>query len=532
MTSDTILSVQSLSVAFRQGEQSNLAVDNVSFDLKKGETFALVGESGSGKSVTAMAITKLLPESITEYSSGSVIFENENLLDKSESQLRQIRGNRIGMIFQEPLTALNPLHTVQKQIGEILRIHRGLNGKPATTRIIELLGLVGIPDPASRLGAYPHQLSGGQRQRVMIAMALANEPDILIADEPTTALDVTIQKQVLLLLQELQQKLGMTVLLITHDLGVVRRYAHRVGVMTRGKLVEVADSEVLFTNPQHAYTRALLDAEPKGLPVNARQDVTAIMKVDSLRVWFPVKKGVFKHTVGYIKAVDDISFTIKRGHTLGIVGESGSGKTTLVQALLKLTGSSGSILFNDQDLQPLNSTEVRPLRKKMQIVFQDPFSSLSPRMSIEEIVAEGLVIHDIGTAAERADRVKQALAEVGLDPEMRHRFPHEFSGGQRQRIAVARALILDPELIVLDEPTSALDRSIQAQLMDLLRSLQDKHGFSYIFISHDLKVVKTIAHDVLVLKEGKALEYGPAKSVFEAPQHPYTVELLESAFAI
>ena len=532
MNNKTVLKIESLSIAFQQGSVENNAVKEVSFELKQGELFALVGESGSGKSVTAMAITQLLPRSITNYKSGRVLFEGENLLEKPPEQMRKIRGNRIGMIFQEPLTALNPLHTVQKQIGEVLKVHRGLTGKAAKARVLELLDLVGIPDPDTKLSSYPHQLSGGQRQRVMIAMALANEPEILIADEPTTALDVTIQKQVLNLLKELQEKLGMTVLLITHDLGIVKRYAHRVGVMTQGELVEINETEALFKNPQHQYTKALLDAEPSGSPVTLKADSPTLMDVESLRVWFPIKRGVFKHTVGYVKAVDDISFTIRRGHTLGIVGESGSGKTTLVQALLKLIDSKGSIKFDEQELESLNSQQVRPLRRKMQIVFQDPFSSLSPRMSIEEILTEGLNIHNIGTKSERESKVIKALEEVGLDSAMRHRFPHEFSGGQRQRIAVARALILEPDLIVLDEPTSALDRSIQAQLMDLLRELQQKHGFSYLFISHDLKVVKTIAHDVLVLKQGKALEYGAANTVFASPQHEYTKDLINSAFAL
>ncbi|MEE2731928.1 MAG: ABC transporter ATP-binding protein [Pseudomonadota bacterium] len=532
MSETPALKIESLSISFQQGSKETHAVRDVSLELKQGEMFALVGESGSGKSVTAMAITQLLPRSVTHYNSGRILYQSQDLLKLSQEQIRTIRGNKIAMIFQEPLTALNPLHTVQKQIGEILKIHRNLTGKHTVARILELLTLVGIPDPETKLKSYPHQLSGGQRQRVMIAMALANEPDLLIADEPTTALDVTIQKQVLNLLKELQQKLKMTVLLITHDLGIVKRYAHRVGVMTKGQLVEVNTTEQLFNAPQHEYTKSLLAAEPSGLPVPPDDSADPIMKVQSLRVWFPIKRGVFKHTVGHVKAVDDISFTIKKGHTLGIVGESGSGKTTLVQALLRLIESNGSIEFDGQELEFLNSQQVRPLRKKMQIVFQDPFSSLSPRMSIGEIVAEGLNIHHIGTQDEREAKVIKALEEVGLDPEMRHRFPHEFSGGQRQRIAIARALILEPELIVLDEPTSALDRSIQSQLMDLLRQLQQKHGFSYLFISHDLKVVKTIAHDVLVLKQGKALECGPADAVFSAPQHDYTRELISSAFAL
>jgi len=532
MSDQVVIKVDSLSVSFHQGATVNHAVKDVSFELRKGETFALVGESGSGKSVTAMALTKLLPKNITHYDAGNVMFEAEDLLLKNEEQMRKIRGNRIGMVFQEPLTALNPLHNVYKQISEVLRIHQGLSGQKAKQRILELLTLVGIPNPESRLKSYPHQLSGGQRQRIMIAMALANEPEILIADEPTTALDVTIQKQVLNLLQELQQKLGMTILLITHDLGVVRRYAHRVGVMTQGSLVEVNETAALFEEPQHSYTKALLSAEPSGHPVQADANAVPVMTVDQLKVWFPIKRGVFKHTVGYIKAVDDISFEIRRGHTLGIVGESGSGKTTLVQALLKLIDSDGSIVFEKQELSRLSSLQVRPLRRRMQIVFQDPFSSLSPRMSVEEIISEGLLIHQIGTKKERERKVIQSLQEVGLDPETRHRFPHEFSGGQRQRIAIARALILEPDLIVLDEPTSALDRSIQAQLMDLLRDLQQRHGFSYLFISHDLKVVKTIAHEVLVLKEGKVLESGLAESIFTSPKHEYTQELLNSAFSI
>ncbi len=527
---ETVLTVDNLSVSFWQESKVNQAVRNVSFQLKKGETFALVGESGSGKSVTAQAILKLLPRTVTQYNSGKILFEGKDLLIASEPELRKIRGNRIGMIFQEPLTALNPLHTVEKQIGEVLRIHKGMDGKQARARILELLHLVGIPQPETRLSSYPHQLSGGQRQRVMIAMALANDPEILIADEPTTALDVTIQKQVLNLLQELQQKLGMTILLITHDLGIVRRYAHRVGVMTQGEMVEINETEALFQHPAHAYTQMLLAAEPKGLPIPVDTTNPTIMEVRSLRVWFPIKRGVFKRTVGHIKAVDDISFTLQKGSTLGVVGESGSGKTTLVQALLKLTQPAGEVNFQNTDLVPLNSKQIRPLRRKMQIVFQDPFSSLSPRMSIGEIIREGLDIHHIGARGEREQRVIQALQEVGLDPDMRHRFPHEFSGGQRQRIAIARALVMEPDLIVLDEPTSALDRSIQAQVVDLLRHLQQKHGFSYIFISHDLKVVKALAHHVMVLKDGRTMEQGPAQQIFSSPQTEYTRELLSSAF--
>lgn len=527
---EAVLEIQNLSVAFHQGNQSTQALKDVSLTLYQGETFALVGESGSGKSVTAQAILKLLPRSITDYQSGKILFEGKDLIQCSEPELRRIRGNKIGMIFQEPLTALNPLHTVEKQIGEVLALHTALRGKAIRARVIELLSLVGIPSPESRLESYPHQLSGGQRQRVMIAMALANDPAVLIADEPTTALDVTIQKQVMNLLKELQQKLGMTILIITHDLSVVRRFADRVAVMTQGTIVETNTTEELFHNPAHPYTRSLLDAEPKGEPNVFDPTSPTVMEAKSLRVWFPIKRGVFKRTVGYIKAVDDISFRITRGATLGVVGESGSGKTTLVHALLRLTNAEGEIQFQDTNLIPLKNDQIRPLRRKMQIVFQDPFSSLSPRMSVEEIIREGLDIHQIGDQSEREQRVIDAMREVGLDTETRHRFPHEFSGGQRQRIAIARALIMEPELIVLDEPTSALDRSIQAQVIELLRHLQRKHGFSYIFISHDLKVVKALAHHILVLKDGKTVEQGDAAQIFSAPRSDYTRELLHSAF--
>lgn len=529
-TGESVLRIDNLSVSFQQGSQRNQAVRNVSLELKKGETFALVGESGSGKSVTAMAILKLLPRTVTHYDTGTVLFEGRNLLAASEPELRRIRGNRIGMIFQEPLTALNPLHTVEKQIGEVLRIHKGLDGQQARKRILELLTLVGIPQPETRLGTYPHQLSGGQRQRVMIAMALANDPDILIADEPTTALDVTIQKQVLNLLQDLQSKLGMTILIITHDLGIVRRFAHRVAVMTKGEIVETNTTDALFRQPTHPYTQMLLAAEPKGLPVTVDPANPTIMQVQSLRVWFPVRRGVFKQVVGHIKAVDDISFSLQQGSTLGVVGESGSGKTTLVQALLKLTDSTGSVNFENTDLIPLNSRQIRPLRRRMQIVFQDPFSSLSPRMSVGEIVREGLDIHHIGVVAEREQRVIDALNEVGLDPAMRHRFPHEFSGGQRQRIAIARSIILKPKVIVLDEPTSALDRSVQRQVIELLRDLQQKHGLSYIFISHDLSVIRDMSDHVIVMKDGKIVEQGDTGMIFDAPRADYTKTLIAAAF--
>ncbi|MCG8673483.1 MAG: ABC transporter ATP-binding protein [Pseudomonadales bacterium] len=524
------LSVEELSVSFKQGKQITDAVKNVSFDLYKGETLALVGESGSGKSVTAHAITQLLPEKTVSYNSGSVNFNDKDLLKLNDQALREIRGNKIAMIFQEPMTALNPLHTVEKQIRESLFLHQNMNAQQARTRTIELLELVGLPDPASRLKSYPHELSGGQRQRVMIAMALANEPDILIADEPTTALDVTIQKQVLNLIKELQEKLGMAILLITHDLGVVKRYADRVAVMTQGELVETNQTESLFNSPQHEYTQKLLNAEPKGLPTELDENAEAILTTEQLKVWFPIKRGVFKHTVGHIKAVNDINIRLLRGHTLGVVGESGSGKTTLVQALLKLCHSEGGIVFRKHDLGRMSRRQIRPLRRQLQIVFQDPFSSLSPRMSIGEIIGEGLEIHKIGDQESQSKAIINAMEEVGLDPSTRHRYPHEFSGGQRQRIAIARALVLQPEVIILDEPTSALDRSVQAQVVDLLRSLQEKHGFSYIFISHDLKVVKALAHDVIVLRGGEVVESGHASEVYGNPQTEYTKELISAAF--
>lgn len=524
------LTITDLSVSFQQGSHQIDAVKQVSLELRKGETLALVGESGSGKSVTAHAITKLLPEKSTIYSDGSVYYGDRNLLGCSDQELRKIRGNNIAMIFQEPMTALNPLHTVAKQIGETLLLHQNLNKQGIRKRTLELLELVGLPYPEEKLKSYPHELSGGQRQRVMIAMALANEPDILIADEPTTALDVTIQKQVLNLLKELQEKLDMAVLLISHDLGIVKRYSDRVAVMTDGELVETNTTNELFRNPQHPYTQKLLNAEPKGDPAPINEHSDPVLATDNLRVWFPIKRGIFKHTVGYVKAVDDIRINLKKGHTLGVVGESGSGKTTLVQALLKLTHSEGSIRFKGHHLDKMTRRQVRPLRRQMQIVFQDPFSSLSPRMSIEDIIGEGLMIHKVGDAAAQQKAIINAMQEVGLDPDSRHRYPHEFSGGQRQRIAIARALVLQPEVIILDEPTSALDRSVQAQVVDLLRDLQEKHQFSYIFISHDLKVVRALAHEIMVLKSGELVEMGSADKIYQNPETAYTKELISAAF--
>jgi microcin C transport system ATP-binding protein len=525
-----LLEVKDLSVAFTQGGQSTLAVDRISFTLEKGKTLALVGESGSGKSVTALSILKLLPVPSASHPSGEIWFNGENLLDHDEADLRRVRGRNITMIFQEPMTSLNPLHTVEKQIGEILELHAGISEKKARTRTIELLGKVGIRDPESRLADYPHQLSGGQRQRVMIAMALANNPDLLIADEPTTALDVTVQAQILELLKNLQKEFGMAMLLITHDLGIVRHMADHLCVMQRGKIVEQGETKALFAGPQHAYTKMLLAAEPKGNPPPLKPDAETLVHTDNLKVWFPIKRGFFRKTIGHIKAVDGITCEVKAGQTLGIVGESGSGKTTLGLAILRLVSSQGTIVYRGRRIDGINSKSMRPLRKDMQIVFQDPFGSLSPRMSILQIVEEGLLIQNADMpAAERRERVAASLAETGLDPSTMDRYPHEFSGGQRQRIAIARALALDPKFIMLDEPTSALDMSVQAQVVDLLRKLQEKHNLGYLFISHDLKVVRALANEVIVMRDGVVVERGEGRQIFEAPQEPYTKALLAAS---
>jgi microcin C transport system ATP-binding protein len=530
MTDAALLEVKNLSVSFGTGDDAVRAVRNVSFEIKRGETLAVVGESGSGKSVTALSILQLLPYPMANHPNGSIRFQGRELVGAPPRDLLDVRGNRISMIFQEPMTSLNPLHTIERQVNEVLILHKGLTRSAARKRTLELLEQVGIPEAVNRLDAFPHQLSGGQRQRVMIAMALANEPDLLIADEPTTALDVTIQAQILKLLKTLQARYGMALLFITHDLGIVAKMADRVCVMTQGRIVEQGPVAEVFDNPQHSYTQHLLSAEPKGRPVEADPAAAEILKLDDVKVHFPVKRGVLRRTVGYIKAVDGVSLTLREGHTIGLVGESGSGKTTLGLALLRLEGSKGGIQFDKQDLQALSQREIRPLRRQMQIVFQDPYSSLSPRMSVGEIVGEGLQVHRIGSDADRSRMIDQALTEVGLDPAARERYPHEFSGGQRQRIAIARALVLKPRLIVLDEPTSALDMSVQAQIVDLLRDLQTRHKLAYLFISHDLKVVRALADEVLVLRHGKVVERGSAQQIFERPQTPYTQALIAAAF--
>lgn len=530
MSEKPLISIENLSVAFTSEKEEIMAVREVSFDIHPGQTLALVGESGSGKSVTAHSILRLLPYPMARHPTGQIRYKGEDLLTADLKRLRQVRGNRISMIFQEPMSSLNPLHTVERQINEVLSLHKGLGKAEARARTLELLDLVGIPEPAKRLSAYPHELSGGQRQRVMIAMALANEPELLIADEPTTALDVTVQLKILELLKSLQEKLGMALLLISHDLNLVRRIAHRVCVMYQGRVVEENDCAELFANPQHEYTRQLLAADPTGDPVVADSAAPMVMRAEKLRVWFPIKQGVFKRTVDHIKAVTDASFTLQGGQTLGIVGESGSGKTTLGMALLRLVESQGLIECNGQRMDGLSQEAVRPMRRQFQVVFQDPFGSLSPRMSVAQIISEGLEIHRIGTVQEREEMVIQVLQEVGLDPQSRHRYPHEFSGGQRQRIAIARALVLKPSLILLDEPTSALDRTVQSQVVELLRELQRKHNLSYLFISHDLAVVRTLSHQLMVIRQGEIVEQGPAREIFASPQHDYTRQLLEAAF--
>ncbi len=527
-----LLQVRDLSVTFTTPGRKVEAVRGISFDLKRGQTLALVGESGSGKSVTALSILQLLPYPTASHGSQSSIkLDGQELVGAKPSALRAIRGNRIAMVFQEPMTSLNPLHTIEKQITETLALHKKMDPRQARARVIELLHLVGLADGERRLDAFPHQLSGGQRQRIMIAMALANEPDILIADEPTTALDVTIQAQILTLLKDLQARFGMALLLITHHLGIVRKMADEVCVMTNGEIVEAGAVETVFHAPQHPYTKRLLAAEPKGKPVAVEPPPPTILETKGLKVWFPIKAGVFRRTVGFVKAVDGIDATVREGETLGVVGESGSGKTTLGLALLRLTDSQGEIRFDGKRLDGLSVKGMRPLRREIQIVFQDPYGSLSPRLAVSQIIEEGLKVHGIGgDAAARWPLILAALEEVGLPADAAHRYPHEFSGGQRQRIAIARALVLKPRVLVLDEPTSALDMSVQAQIVDLLRDLQQKYRLAYLFISHDLKVVRALAHDLIVMKDGKVMEKGPAAQIFAAPQHPYTQALLAAAF--
>ncbi|MBY3085380.1 ABC transporter ATP-binding protein [Rhizobium laguerreae] len=530
---EPLLSVRDLSVAFHQGGETSLAVDHISFDIAKGEVVALVGESGSGKSVSANSILRLLPYPSASHPSGEILFKGKDLLKASERALREVRGNDITMIFQEPMTSLNPLHTIEKQIAEILALHQGLTGQPARERVLELLNQVGIREPEKRLKAYPHELSGGQRQRVMIAMALANRPELLIADEPTTALDVTVQAQILELLRQLKAVHGMSLLFITHDLGIVRKFADRVCVMTKGKIVETGTVEEVFSNPKHDYTRHLLASEPRGEPPLADPSKPLVMEGSDIRVWFPIKSGLMRRVVDHVKAVDGIDLSLRAGQTLGVVGESGSGKTTLGLALTRLISSQGRIAFVGKDIAGYSFSEMRPLRNQLQVVFQDPYGSLSPRMSVGDIVAEGLKVHERSlTSEERDQRVCWALEEVGLDPLTRWRYPHEFSGGQRQRIAIARAMVLKPRFVMLDEPTSALDMSVQAQVVDLLRDLQKKHDLAYLFISHDLKVVKALANDVIVMRFGKVVEQGPSAEIFRAPKDDYTRALMAAAFNI
>jgi microcin C transport system ATP-binding protein len=528
-----LLSVRDLSVAFRQAGKVALAVDRVSFAIDAGETLAIVGESGSGKSVSALSIPRLLNYPAAFHPSGEIIFDGRDTLRMEEAELRHVRGNDITMVFQEPMTSLNPLHTIERQIGEILALHKGITGRKAHERTLALLEEVGIRNPQSRLGAFPHQLSGGQRQRVMIAMALANEPKLLIADEPTTALDVTVQAQILALLKELQGRLGMAMLFITHDLNIVRRIADRVGVMQQGRIVETGVTADVFAQPQHDYTRMLLAAEPKGRAAEVAPGAPVIMRGEDVKVYFPIKKGLLRRTVDNVKAVDGISVAVRAGETIGVVGESGSGKTTLGLALLRLISSKGRIAFLGRDIAGLRSKALRPLRKDMQVVFQDPYGSLSPRLSVFSIVEEGLGVQKPGMKhAERRQAVAQALADVGLDPSTMDRYPHEFSGGQRQRIAIARAMALDPRFVLLDEPTSALDMSVQVQIVELLRALQARRQLAYLFISHDLRVVRALANFVIVMRDGKVVEDGAADAVFERPKTDYTKALIAAAFRV
>jgi microcin C transport system ATP-binding protein len=531
LPTETLIQVRDLRVAFRSGQATNVAVKGISFTIGKGETVALVGESGSGKTASALSILRLLPYPAASHPAGEIFFEGKNLLAASEETMRKVRGDRISIIFQEPMTSLNPLHTIEQQVSEILLLHKGLSASAARARVLELLGKVGIRDPLQRLGAYPHQLSGGQRQRVMIAMALANEPNLLIADEPTTALDVTIQAQILELLRTLRREMGMAMLLITHDLGIVRNMADRVYVMKDGEIVEHGTAVQLFARPNHPYTQHLLRAEPKGNPPITNPSAPVVVETQDLKVWFPIRRGLLRRTVDHVKAVDGLSLQLRAGHTLGVVGESGSGKTTLGLAILRLVSSQGQIAYVGRRIDSYNFKAMRPLRREMQIVFQDPYGSLSPRLSVGQIIEEGLLIQNPEMVYEfRRARVGSALEEVGLDPAAQDRYPHEFSGGQRQRIAIARAMVLEPKFVMLDEPTSALDMSVQAQIVDLLRALQLKHNLAYLFISHDLKVVRALSNYVIVMRNGKVVEEGPTQQVLTSPMSNYTKALLAAAF--
>ena len=527
---ETILTIQNLSVSFKMGTRITKAVENVDLVLKKGETLGLVGESGSGKTVTAMSILRLLPESAT-YPSGTIEFDKKDCLTISDEEIRKIRGNKVGVIFQQPMTSLNPLHRIGKQLKESIFLHQHISDREADEKALLWLEKVGLKKPSNKLVSFPHQLSGGERQRVMIAMALINEPDILIADEPTTALDVTVQAQILDLIRDLQQEMGMAILFITHDLTIVRRIADRVAVMKDGQIVETDLPETIFTAPAHPYTRLLINSEPEGWPDPAEEDDATLIKVEHLKVWFPIQKGILRRTVDHVKAVNDISFTIKKGHTLGIVGESGSGKSTTGLAILKLNNSQGKILLGENSLNDMDKTQIRQLRKRMQIIFQDPFGSLNPRMSVSQIIGEGLSVHHPGmTPNQEENKIITVMEKVGLDPDTRQRYPNEFSGGQHQRIAIARALILQPEFMVLDEPTSSLDRSVQFQVLELLKKLQKEFHLTYIFISHDLKVVKSLCHDIVVMKDGVIIETGDSDKIFSHPEHDYTKQLIATAF--
>ncbi len=530
-TSGALLSIRDLAIAFMVDGAPRTVVEEVSFDLAKGETLALVGESGSGKSTTALSILQLLPYPAASHPAGSIIFDGQEMMAADNATMRKVRGNRISMIFQEPMSSLNPLQTIERQVGEILELHQGLPKAEVRARVLELLSKVGLQNAESRLGALPHQLSGGQRQRVMIAMALANEPDILIADEPTTALDVTVQAQILELLQSLQAEMGMALLLITHDLSVVRKMASTVCIMKDGHIVERGETSKVLSRPSHDYTKHLIASEPKGTPAPRTDEAETIVETTDLKVWFPIKSGLLRKTTGHVKAVDGISLSLRAGHTVGVVGESGSGKTTLGQAILRLISSTGGISYRGAGIDQYRSKAMRPLRQEMQVVFQDPYGSLSPRMSVGDIVAEGLDVHRLAPAPDdRRARIAEALEEVGLEADAMDRYPHEFSGGQRQRIAIARAMILKPKFVMLDEPTSALDMSVQAQIVDLLRDLQDRYGLAYLFISHDLKVVRALADHVIVMKDGRVVEKGSAVQIFDAPAADYTKALMAAAF--